>query len=115
MKTTTIHDGPEIPVFRLANCILFSAIRESFKEIKMCADEPVLTYDGQPGVPPPAHLGKHLFIPFIKYAGIIKWPWRRKIKGKQFCTLFEGKAYHWLLTSDDIDREIRIKRLEKVL
>jgi len=112
MKTTSIHNGPDIPIFRMANCILFSAIQESFKEIKLSTTEPRLTYDGQLGAPPPAHLGKHLFTPFIKYAGVIKWPWTKKINGKRFCTLFEGKAYHWLLKSDDIDQEIVIQKLE---
>jgi len=114
MKTTVITTEPDAPINRLAAMILINAIAESAKQIVFRIDEPRVTYDGQAAyLMPPAEVMPYMYIPFLKYAGIKKWPWTRSVKAKMFSTVFDNIKTTWMMTSPDIHREFVITRIEE--
>jgi len=112
MKTTRLHTEPDVPVRRYAAMIMIQAINDSASEIVVeMTDEPCVAIDGSLLAQPPDHLMNHLIAAYLKMAGCIRWRWTTREKGRRFCTIYDGISYLWVLSSEDIRRVVKIRRL----
>lgn len=116
MKTSIIHVEGTLkapPIYRFINLLIVQTLKNDARRflIQLKNGEAQLFFDHVAGAPPPAHIIKYLHIPLMKYAGLIKWPWRKRIANKLFKIRYDGRVTMWSLSSNNLFEHLEIRRI----